>query len=100
MSYEPAAGGGEGAMRSVVGLQRVRDYEPEGVLEGMRRCLEPLGGMRAFVRPGQRVLLKPNLLMGARPAKAITTHPAVVRAAIVLAQEAGARVYVGDSPGV
>jgi uncharacterized protein (DUF362 family) len=38
--------------------------------------------------------------MGARPAKAITTHPAVVRAAIVLAREAGARVYVGDSPGV
>jgi uncharacterized protein (DUF362 family) len=87
-------------MRSVVGLQQVRDYEPEAVLAGMRRCLEPLGGMSAFVRPGQRVLLKPNLLMGARPAKAVTTHPAFVRAAIVLAQEAGARVYVGDSPGV
>jgi len=28
----------------------------------MRACLERLGGMGAFVRPGQKVLLKPNLL--------------------------------------
>jgi uncharacterized protein (DUF362 family)/Pyruvate/2-oxoacid:ferredoxin oxidoreductase delta subunit len=83
-----------------VSVRRVEDYEPERVLAGVREALAPLGGMRAFVRPGQRVLLKPNLLMGARPERAITTHPAVVRAAILLAQEAGGIVSVGDSPGV
>src|SRR5512138_825427 len=87
-------------MRGVVGLQPLRDYEPTAVVEAMRRCLAPLGGMAAFVRPGQRVLLKPNLLAGFPPHKAVTTHPAVVRAAILLAQEAGGTVRVGDSPAV
>ncbi len=86
-------------MRSLVSIQRVADYEPERVLAGMRRCLAPLGGMAAFVRPGQRVLLKPNLLMAARPERAVTTHPSVVRAAILLARDAGGIVSVGDSPG-
>jgi hypothetical protein len=54
--------------------------------------------MKAFVRPGQRVLLKPNLLGGFAVERAVTTHPSVVRAAIRLAQEAGGRVLVGDSP--
>jgi uncharacterized protein (DUF362 family)/ferredoxin len=87
-------------MRSVVGIRAAGDYSPAGVLAAVRGCLAPFGGMRAFVRPGQRVLLKPNLLMGAGPDRAITTHPAVVRAAILLAQEAGGVVSVGDSPGV
>ncbi len=66
----------------------------------MRACLEPLGGMKAFVRSGQRVLLKPNLLGGFAPERAVTTHPAVVRAAILLVQEAGGQALVGDSPGM
>ena len=45
----------------------------------MRSCLEPLGGMKAFVKPGQRVLLKPNLI-GGFPAERVerrapTTQP-------------------------
>jgi uncharacterized protein (DUF362 family)/Pyruvate/2-oxoacid:ferredoxin oxidoreductase delta subunit len=56
--------------------------------------------MSAFVRPGQKVLLKPNLLGPFAVKKAVTTHPAIVRAAILLTQEAGARAFVGDSPGV
>ncbi len=87
-------------MRSLVSIARVVDYEPQRILEAMRGCLAPLGGMAAFVRPGQRVLLKPNLLGPFGPEKAVTTHPAVVRAAILLAQEAGGKVLVGDSPGV
>jgi uncharacterized protein (DUF362 family)/Pyruvate/2-oxoacid:ferredoxin oxidoreductase delta subunit len=85
---------------SRVSIQRVDTYDADLVLNSMRAVLEPLGGMSAFVRPGQRVLLKPNLLFGAAPEKAMTTHPAVVRAAAILAQEAGGKVAIGDSPGV
>jgi len=87
-------------MHSLVSLQRVPTYDPQSVLHAMRECLAPLGGMSTFVRPGQRVLVKPNLLIGFAPEKAVTTHPAVVRAAVLLAQEAGGTVVVGDSPGV
>ena len=83
-----------------VSIQAVPDYQPDRVLEAMRTCLEPFGGMKAFVQPGQRVLLKPNLVTSFAPERAATTHPSVVRAAILLAQEAGGLVKVGDSPGM
>lgn len=83
-----------------VSIKAVADYDPQRVLDAMRLCLEPLGGMRAFVKPGQRVLLKPNLISGFAPERAATTHPSVIRAAILLAQEAGGTVSVGDSPGM
>ena len=62
--------------------------------------LEPLGGMGAFVRPGERVLLKPNMLSVKSPEQAVTTHPAVVRVVAELVREAGGQVLIGDSPGI
>jgi uncharacterized protein (DUF362 family)/Pyruvate/2-oxoacid:ferredoxin oxidoreductase delta subunit len=46
-----------------------------------------------------RVLVKPNLLNDAPLERAVTTHPALIRAVTELVQEAGGRVWVGDSPG-
>lgn len=46
-----------------------------------------------------RVLLKPNLLYGKPPEKAVATHPAIVRALGELLLDQGCSVYVGDSPG-
>jgi uncharacterized protein (DUF362 family)/Pyruvate/2-oxoacid:ferredoxin oxidoreductase delta subunit len=86
--------------QSVVSIQPAADYNSDRVLAALRACLEPLGGMRAFVQPGQRVLLKPNLLGPFAVERGVTTHPAVVRAAILLAREAGGRVFVGDSPAM
>ncbi len=56
--------------------------------------------MKQFVRPGSRVVVKPNLLFGRRPEKAVNTHPALVAEICRLALEAGAAaVAVGDAPG-
>lgn len=82
-----------------VSLTECKSYEYAKVLSAIRKILEPFGGMEAFVKPGQVVLLKPNLLTAARPDEAVTTHPTVVKAVAQLAMEAGARVMVGDSPG-
>jgi uncharacterized protein (DUF362 family) len=51
-----------------------------------------------FVQPGQRVLVKPNLLQAGDPVKAIVTHPTVVRAVVKLVQETGGRVLLADNP--
>lgn len=83
-----------------VALTPLADYTPSQVKSALIRLLEPLGGMQQFVKPGQRVLLKPNMLAGKPPEKAVTTHPEIVRAAIELAQDAGGIVSVGDSPGI
>ncbi len=60
--------------------------------------LGPLGGLSAFVHPGQTVLLKPNLLTDRTPEQAVTTHPEVVRHLIRAVRELGATPIVGDSP--
>jgi uncharacterized protein (DUF362 family)/Pyruvate/2-oxoacid:ferredoxin oxidoreductase delta subunit len=86
--------------RATIGLRAVSNYDPDRVLASLRACLEPLGGMGAFVQPGQRVLLKPNLLGSFAPDRAVTTHPAVVRATALLVREAGGQVLIGDSPGM
>jgi len=85
---------------TLVSLRAVADYDPTALESHLNELLAPLGGMTAFVRPGQRVLLKPNLLAGKSPEKAVTTHPEVVRAVIKLVQEAGGIAIVGDSPGI
>ncbi|MCX5811680.1 MAG: DUF362 domain-containing protein [Proteobacteria bacterium] len=47
----------------------------------------------------QRVLLKPNLLSGKSPEKAVTTRPEFVRAISELLLDSSCDVYIGDSPG-
>jgi uncharacterized protein (DUF362 family)/Pyruvate/2-oxoacid:ferredoxin oxidoreductase delta subunit len=82
-----------------VAIVRCADYEPGRVLEAARRAFDLLGGLGRVIQPGQKVLVKPNLLSAAEPDRAVTTHPSVVRAMVTLAREAGATVWVGDSPG-
>lgn len=82
-----------------VAIVRCEDYEPERVRDAVGRALDLIGGLGRVVQPGQRVLLKPNLLRAAPPSRGVTTHPAVIRAAVAAVREAGAEAWVGDSPG-
>ena len=85
-------------MAALVSVRKVLSYE-SGLTAELRELLAPLGGMEAFVSPGEKVLLKPNLLGPFPPDAAVTTHPAVVEAAARLVLEAGGRCFVGDSSG-
>ena len=81
-------------------IARTESYTPSAVAAGLDEVLAGLGGMSAFIRPGDRVLIKPNMLEGLPPAKAVTTHPEVVRGVIRAVRAAGGVVMVGDSPGI
>ena len=83
-----------------VAIERCPAYERDQVHRALSRLLEPLGGMSAFVRPGERVLLKPNMLAAKSPDKAVTTHPDVVEGVVRLVREAGGIPLIGDSPGI
>ena len=85
-------------MQAKVVLKYCSDYTADVELR-LREGLAELGGMSAFVKPGQKVLLKVNLLMKKRPEEAVTTHPSVVEAVVRLVQEAGGIPIIGDSPG-
>jgi len=47
-----------------------------------------------------RVLIKPNLLLAAKPAQAVTTHPRVVRAVVQFVRDQGGDPIIADSPAV
>ena len=87
--------------KAVVSVVRLDAYDEQELVDrAMREALAPFGGMGAIVSPGQRVLLKPNLVAPSKPELAVTTHPAIVRAAIRLVKEAGGICFIGDGPGV
>ncbi|MFA6714255.1 MAG: DUF362 domain-containing protein [Victivallales bacterium] len=85
---------------SIVSIYRSPDYTPDNIEKALGECLEALGGIGKFVSPGQKVLLKPNLLGTFSPDKAVTTHPEVVKAAARAVIAAGATCFIGDSPGM
>lgn len=82
-----------------VSLEKVATYDRHALKAALVRLLAPFGGMAAFVNSGERVLLKPNMLYGKAPERAVTTHPELLRAVIGQVREAGGIPLVGDSPG-
>lgn len=85
---------------NLISIEQASGYNRAEIKSAIIRLLEPLGGMVHFVKPGEKVLLKPNMLAGKPPEAAVTTHPEVLRAAIELVREAGGIPLVGDSPGI
>jgi len=81
-----------------VSLIQADTYEIEALQKQIEAVLAPLGGMAHFVKKGDRVLLKPNLLTGSRPTKECTTRPELVYCIANLVQAAGGEPFLGDSP--
>jgi uncharacterized protein (DUF362 family) len=81
-----------------VSLLSANSYDLAALRASLEQLLEPLGGMSAFVKPGDRVLLKPNLLTGSRPGKECITRPEIVYCVAEMVQAAGGKPFLGDSP--
>jgi uncharacterized protein (DUF362 family) len=64
----------------------------------LKSLLNPLGGIQKYIKNGERVLLKTNLLTPSKPEKAVVTHPAVIKAVAEFILKIGAIPYIGDSP--
>lgn len=87
-------------MRSKVLLLRCCSYDYGEVKSSISRGIELLGGIEQFVSAGEKILLKPNLLIAEPPEKCVTTHPAVFRGVAEIFLEGGANISWGDSPAV
>lgn len=64
--------------KTTVAAVGVKSYHQEEVQAGLAEALALIGGVAAFIEPGDRVLIKPNMLEALSPDKAVTTHPEVV----------------------
>jgi len=78
-------------------LAAVHGADPAAITQ---RAIAALGGIERFVRPGDDVIVKPNICVAYHgPEYAATTNPQVIAALVSLCLGAGAkRVRVMDSP--
>lgn len=84
---------------SKVSILKCESYDISKVKNAVRESIDYLGGISSFVKPGEKVLLKVNLLMKREPEKVTTTHPSIVQAVAELVIEAGGMPIIGDNPG-
>ncbi|CCO08537.1 DUF362 domain-containing protein [Desulforamulus hydrothermalis] len=84
---------------ATVAVAHCTGYELSQVSRSLDKLLQHLGGMPGFVKPGQVVAVKPNLIAKKKPEEAATTHPALVEAVVRMVQQAGGRPFIIDSPG-
>jgi uncharacterized protein (DUF362 family) len=57
----------------------------------VKKAIDGLGGIKKFVKPGNIVVIKPNLAWARRPEQAANTNPEVISALIRLCKQAGAK---------
>lgn len=75
-------------------LVAVKGAEPDVMFD---KGIQSLGGMKTFVKKGQKVVVKPNIGWDAVPERAANTNPKLVKRIIQHCFEAGAKdVYVFD----
>jgi len=85
-------------------LARAASNPDLGVVTGepapaARAAVNMLGGMKAFVKPWSKVVIKPNLSFAGPVDAATNTHPEIIRELVAMCREAGAsRIRVLDNP--
>lgn len=79
---------------SVVKCRNYREAE-----KAVHAAMLLLGGMEKFVKQGDKVVIKPNLVSKKSPDEAVTTHPLFLKAVIKEAEKAGGCVTIAESPG-
>ena len=84
-------------MRNRVWLAQCPDYG-QSLEEKIEKAFDALQ-VWDKIRPGMKVVLKPNLVMSSKPEQAIITHPAFTAAVGKCVQKAGGRVIIAESPG-
>lgn len=84
---------------SKVALVKCESYDYSEVKDAIKKGIDLVGGINKFTNRNEKILLKPNLLMGFVPEKCVTTHPAVFKAVAEIFKSISNKVSYGDSPG-
>ena len=66
--------------QKTVSIVRCQSYEEKEVESAVYQALGLIGGLEQFIKSGDKVLLKANLLAARSPEEGVTTHAAIVKA--------------------
>ena len=86
-------------MKTRVSLLKCRNYDEKEVRVAVENAFGLLGGMEGFVKKGEKVLIKPNILSGRPPEDGVCTHLEVIRQVVRLVKDCGALPFIADNPG-
>ncbi|MDL1967060.1 MAG: DUF362 domain-containing protein [Deltaproteobacteria bacterium] len=79
-------------------ILRCPNYDTKNLDYNINRAFSYFGGIELLVNKGEKILLKPNLIVKASARSGTTTHPFVVKAVADIVETAGGLPSVGDSP--
>lgn len=79
-------------------IQHAETYSTPVVARAVASAVEPLGGWDAWLKPGARVLVKPNCISAAPAEQHAQTHPTLVAEICRQLIDFGAKPFVADSP--
>lgn len=83
-----------------VAVIRCDNYAQDSIDSAVRRGIDLIGGMSIFIKTSEKIVLKPNVLVGDKPEKIIGPHPSVFKAVGRLAQTVTHNLSYGDSPAM
>jgi len=97
-TYQPAVSGATGfEVTPDPTLPRVVLARNEDHINALNRSLDGIGGIKRFIKPGERVTIKPNIGWDRTPQQAANTNPVLVAEMVRLCLDAGAaKVIVTD----
>ena len=83
---------------NAVVVKRLDSYDLEKIIAFLKRgSLNKTKVLPTLI--GKTILIKPNLLGGYSPDKAVTTHPTVIEAVVSILKGVDCKILIGDSPG-
>jgi len=74
-------------------------YDEAEVSAAVQKGIELIGGITSFVKAGEKIVIKPNVLIGSNPEKCVCTHPVVFKAVAEVLKNANTTLSYGDSSG-
>lgn len=84
----------------IVSLIKQADYELTTLRDSVEKLLSPFGGMQNFVKRGDAVLLKLNLVCPVKNSILPYTQAEIFQVIAEMALACGGKVVAGDSPGI
>ena len=85
--------------KSRVALIKCDTYDEAQVYKAVQAGINLLGGVSCFAQEGEKIVVKPNVLIGSNPEKCVCTHPSVFRAVGAILKKANLILSYGDSSG-
>ncbi len=82
-----------------VAVIKCNSYDYNNVLNSLLRGIDHFGGISGLFDPDEKILIKPNILIGDHPDKSVTTHPVVLAGLADILLKSNFSISYGDSPG-